>query len=75
MIKVLEEAIEKVRMLPKEEQERVADLLEFIAAKGDDVFEIPEEHRPAILEGIAQMKRGEYASDDTIDELLRKPWA
>ena len=52
MIKVLKEAIEKVKKLPEDRQVYVAEVLEQIAAAGSDVFDVPDEHRAAVLEGL-----------------------
>ena len=72
MTKVLEEAIEKVRKLPEDRQAYVAEVLEQIAAAGSDRFVVPEEHRAAVLEGLGQAERGEFASDDEMAALWEK---
>jgi len=75
MIKVLEQAIEKIKKLPQDQQAYAAELLEQIAADAEQgVFEIPDEHMPAIVEGLAQAERGEFATDEEVDAVLRKPW-
>ena len=38
-------------------------------------FKVPDDHRAAVLEGLEQARRGEFASDDAVDKLLRRPWA
>jgi uncharacterized protein YehS (DUF1456 family) len=75
MMKVLEEAIEKVKTLSEERQALAAEVLEYIAATEDGVFHVPDEHRSAILEGLAQARRREFADDETVERVLRKPWA
>ena len=72
MTKVLEDAIEKVRRLPADRQAYVAELLEQIAAAGSGLFVIPEEHRAAVLEGLAEAERGEFATDDEMAALWKK---
>jgi len=42
MTKVLEDAIEKVRRLPEDRHADVAEILERIAAFGNDPFVVPE---------------------------------
>jgi hypothetical protein len=75
MIKVLEEAIEKVKKLPADRQAYVAEILEQIVSDAEEgVFEIPDEHMERVLEGLEQAKRGEFASDEEVNEVLRKPW-
>jgi hypothetical protein len=72
MTKVLEDAIEKVRKLPEDRQAYVAEVLEQIAAAGSDPFIVPEAHRVAVLEGLAQAERGEFASDAEMVDLWKK---
>jgi hypothetical protein len=72
MMKVLEDAIEKVRRLPEDRQAYVAEVLEHIAAAGSDTFIVPDEHRAAVLEGLQQADRGEFASDDELAALWKK---
>ena len=74
MIKVLEQAIEKVRTLSTERQKYVAEVLEEIAAEGD-VYQLTDAERKLVREGTAELDRGEYASEALVDALLRRPWA
>jgi hypothetical protein len=73
MIKVLEEAIEKVKKLPKDRQAYAAEILEDIVADADgEIFVIPQEHMPGVLEGLGQVQRGEFASDAEMEALWKK---
>jgi hypothetical protein len=72
MIKVLEQAIEKIRELPEDRQAYAAEILEQIAAAGSGVFQVPDDHRAAILEGLEQTRRGEFVSDGEMAELWKK---
>ncbi len=72
MTKVLEDAIEKVRRLPEDRQAYAAEVLEQIAAAGSDLFVIPDDHRAAVLEGLAQAERGEFATDEEMAALWKK---
>jgi hypothetical protein len=70
--KVLEDAIEKVRRLPEDQQAYVAEILEQIAAARGDPFVVPDSHRAAVLEGLAEAERGEYVSDEEMAALWKK---
>jgi hypothetical protein len=72
MTKVLEEAIEKVRRLPEDRHADVAEILEQIAASGSEPFSVPESHRAAVLQGLAEAERGEYVSDADMAALWNK---
>ena len=72
MTKVLEDAIEKVRRLPEDRHADVAEILERIAAFGNDPFVVPESHRAAVLQGLAEAERREYVSHDDMAALWKK---
>jgi predicted transcriptional regulator len=72
MIKVLEQAIEKIKKLPEDRQVYAAEVLEQIAAAGTDVFQVPDDHRAAILEGLEQTRRGEFVGDEEMAALWKK---
>ncbi|MGO9545275.1 MAG: hypothetical protein ACLPPF_10825 [Rhodomicrobium sp.] len=52
----------------------MAELIEEIAADDGEVFRIPDEHLPGVLEGLAQADRGKFASEEEIERALRRPW-
>jgi hypothetical protein len=72
MIKVLEQAIEKIKGLPEDQQAYAAEVLEHIVAAGSGEFHVPDDHRAAVLEGLEQAKRGEFASDEEMAALWKK---
>ena len=74
MVKALEDAIEKIKRLPEDRQTYAAEILEQIASLGGGVFVVPDDHRAAVMEGLAEADRGEFASDAEVEALLRKPW-
>ena len=63
MIKALELAIEKVKALPQERQEYAAEVLEKIASADDAVYPLSDEERRLVREGLAELDRGEVASE------------
>ena len=63
MMKVLEDAIEKVKKLPPERQEYAAEVLEQIAEAGAGVYTLSDEERRLVREGLAELERGEAASE------------
>ena len=71
MIKVLEEAIEKVKTLSEERQQQAAQVLEQIAAAGDDVYRLTDEERRLVREGLADLDAGRVVSETDI----QKFWA
>ena len=72
MTKVLEDVIEKVRRLPEDRQAYVAEVLEQIVANDDVLFVVPGDHRAAVLEGLGQAERGEFATDEEMAGLWKK---
>lgn len=72
MTKVLEDAIEKVRRLPEDRQAYAAEVLEQIVAAGSGLFVVPDDHRAAVLDGLAEADRGEFLSDDEMAAFWKK---
>jgi len=71
MTKVLEDAIEKVKALPADRQERAAELLEQLIS-GDAVYPLSDAERAAARAGLAELDRGECASDTAVCTLFDK---
>lgn len=72
MMKVLEQAIEKVKALSKERQEYAAEVLEQIAEAGDDVYRLSDEERRLVREGLGELDRGETASEADVRAVFDK---
>lgn len=71
MTKLLEKALEAVRQLPPESQDEIARAMLNLAKEGEPE-EIDPAHLPAVLEGLAQAKRGEFATDAEIEAAFRR---
>jgi hypothetical protein len=70
MTKLLEKALEAVRRLPPATQDEIARaMLQFAAGEPE---EIDAAHLPAVLEGLGQAKRRQYASDAEIEAAFRR---
>lgn len=70
MIKVLEQAIGKVRGLSEDRQRYAAEVLEQIAAAQDDVYRLSDQERAFISEGLAELERGEIATEAQVREVF-----
>ena len=66
MTKLLEQALEAVRRMPPDAQDAIAKLLLDIADDEGEPEDIPPEHLPAVLEGLAEADRGEFLTDDQV---------
>jgi hypothetical protein len=69
--KLLDQALEAVRQLPAESQDEIARLLLHLAQGDDEPEEIDPAHLPAVLEGLEQVRRGEFASDEEVEAAFR----
>ncbi len=58
MIKVLEEAIDKIRSLPEARQQYAAQVLEEIAATGDGAYRLTDEESRLVREGLDDLDAG-----------------
>lgn len=71
MIKVLSNAIDKIKALPEDRQRYAAELLEQIAA-GEGVYELSDEERRLVHEGLAELDRGEVATEEQVRAVFDK---
>jgi hypothetical protein len=73
MTKLLERALEAVRLLPAESQDEIARAMLILAA-GDqrEPEPIDPAHLSAVLEGLAQAKRREFATDAEVEAAFRR---
>ena len=65
--------LDRVLEWPEELQEEAAAML--LALEGKDAFYEPtDEEQAAIEQGLREAERGEFASDEEVEELLYRPW-
>jgi hypothetical protein len=72
MTKLLEKALEAVRQLPADNQDEIARAMLSLAGNRGEPEEIDPAHLSAVIEGLAQAKRREFASDAEIEAVLRR---
>lgn len=71
MTTLLEQALEAVRRMPPDTQDAIAKFVLTFADEGEPE-EIPAEHLAAVLEGLAQADRGEFATDEQVTAAFRR---
>lgn len=69
MTKLLEKAVETVRKLASDSQNEIARAMLALAGGAEPV---DPAHLPAVLEGLAQARRGEYASVADVEAAFRR---
>jgi len=72
MTKLLEQAIEAVRRLPADAQDDIARTILHLAASEVEAEPVDPGHLAAVLEGLAQAKRREFATDDEVEAAFRR---
>ena len=72
MTKLLEQALEAVRQLPAESQDDIARTILHLAAAEAEAQPVDPAHLAAVLEGLAQARRREYATDAEIEAAFRR---
>ena len=72
MTKLLEQGIAEVRKLPPEEQDETAEMLLWAIEARRGSIALDDETIAAIEEGLAQARRGEFASDAEIADLWKR---
>ncbi len=72
MTKLLEQALEAVRRLPPDSQDEIAHAILQLASGNGEPEPIDQAHLSAVLEGLAQAKRREFASDAEVEAAFRR---
>ncbi|WP_044562112.1 hypothetical protein [Azospirillum sp. B4] len=72
MTRLLEQAVEAVRVLPDAVQDELAHVLLQLAGLEQAAVELTDEEMAGLEESLAQAERGEFASDDEIQAIWAK---
>ena len=72
MTKLLDLAIEEVRKLPPADQDETAEMLLWSIEARAGSLKLDSETLAAIDEGLAQARRGEFASEGEIEALWKR---
>jgi DNA-binding TFAR19-related protein (PDSD5 family) len=72
MTKLLQRALEAVRLLSPENQDEIARAMLTLAGKEAEPEDIDPTHLPDVLESLAQAKRREFATDQEVEAAFRR---
>jgi hypothetical protein len=72
MTKLLEKALEAVRQLPPDSQDEIALAMLALSGTACEAEDVDVAHLPAVLEGLAQVRRRELATDAEIEAAFRR---
>jgi hypothetical protein len=72
MTKLLDKAFEAVKRLSAAAQDEIARTILHLAENDGEPEAIDARHLPAVLEGLAQARRREFASDDEVEAVFRR---
>jgi hypothetical protein len=72
MIKLLEDAIAKVRELPEAAQEEAAEMLLSVVSKTKEPVRLDADTRAAVRRALAQAERGEFVPDDVVAQANKR---
>ena len=72
MSDLVDDAVSAIQRLPRERREELARLVLRLANQDDDPEPVDPTHLPALLEGLAQAKRREFASSNELEAAFRR---
>lgn len=72
MTKLLEQAVEAVRRLPPDTQNEIARAMLNWAGDEGELEAIDPAHLADVLEGLAQAKRRQFATDSEVEAAFRR---
>ncbi|MEL7302869.1 MAG: hypothetical protein AAGJ53_04160 [Pseudomonadota bacterium] len=71
MTKHFEMAIEEARKLSADEQNQLADIIFRYAGKDETIYELSEQEMASLEPSLRAADRGEFASDEDVNRVLR----
>jgi predicted transcriptional regulator len=63
--------LERVQSWPEEDQDELAEVAREIESRRSGVYRLSDEERAAVRAGMDAARRGDFASDEEIDEFYR----
>jgi hypothetical protein len=72
MTELLDKALEAVRRLSPSSQDEIARAMLNLAADEGEPEAIDPAHLPSVLEGLAQAKRRQFATDEDLEAAFRR---
>jgi hypothetical protein len=72
MTKLLDQAVDIVQRLSPDLRDEIARAMLQLAASQGEPDEIDPAHLPAVLEGLAQFQRREFATDAEVEAAFRR---
>lgn len=72
MSKLLEKALEAVRRLPPDSQDQIALAMLSLSGQEGEAEDVDPAHLPAVLEGLAQAKHRQFATDAEVEAAFRR---
>jgi hypothetical protein len=63
--------LEQVQSWPEEDQEELADVAREIESRRSGVYRLSDEERTAVRAGMDAARRGDFASEEEMDEFYR----
>jgi phage-related protein len=72
MTKMVQEAIEALKELPEDRQVTVARAILDYASHNDGLYHLTEEERREVRAGLAEIQRGDIASDEEVAKVYKQ---
>jgi predicted transcriptional regulator len=70
----LKAVLDRVLAWPADRQEEAAEILLALEAREGEYYQPTPGELAAINEGLRELDRGEFASEEEVNLLLRQPW-
>ena len=72
MTKMVQEAIEALKELPQDKQTIVARAILDYASHDDDIYHLTDDERREVRAGLAEIRRGDIATDEEVAETYKR---
>ena len=72
MTKLMKRALEALSDLPDDRQDEIARVILNLTVQNEEPEAIPAEDLPAVLQGLAEAERGEFATQAEVEKAFRR---
>lgn len=72
MTQLLQQAVEKLSQLPQGRQDELARMLIDVAANDLHPYQLTDNERVAVEEGLAEAAKGQFASDEEVAAMWQR---
>jgi predicted transcriptional regulator len=72
MSAIAKELLDRISSWPAEDVRELEDYARYIEARRNGIYHMSDEERAAVMRGLEEANRGEFVSDEEVDEFWKR---